>query len=96
MAVDLPFRGDAELLKLEQLEVALVGLAFFYKFYEVKEPLPHELRVLMKELVCQDLGRISNASVATGPEPVVAAEGGDSTGSAQASSGNNHDVLLAN
>jgi len=52
VAVDLPFRGDAELLKLEQLEVALVGLAFLYKFYEVKVPLPNELRVLMKELVC--------------------------------------------
>ena len=72
-----------------------IRFTFFSKFNEIKVPLPHKLRVFHEKSSCKNLSRVSDASIALFPEPVVTSEGWDSTGCTQTSSSDYHDMLLS-
>jgi hypothetical protein len=72
-----------------------IGLTFLSKFNEIKVPLPHKLRVLLKESICKNLSGISDTSIALFPESVVTSESRDTTGSIHSSPGNHYYVFLS-
>lgn len=75
--------------------MASIRFAFLSELNEVKVPLPHKLRVFLKESICENFGRICDSAIALLPEPVIASKGWDSTGCTQPSPCHHYYILFA-